>query len=148
MAFSGDLTRKTALAALIGGCVTLGGCGIGDVHVDAPILEAAGIQLNSKKVEEDAPEGPGLVIPPKTDQLPPPGTQTAAAQQAWPEDPDKIKKRKEEEEARAREEYCREGKWREKSDITEFEKDVGQQARCPSKLGETVSKSLGGRSSQ
>ncbi len=137
--------RNLALAALMGAALSLGGCNAADVQIDAPILEAAGIHLTSKKADdEDVPERPGIVIPPSTEKLPEPGTRTAAAEQNWPHDPDKIKKRKAEEEAAAYEKYCREGKWDSDVDISEFEKNVGREARCPSKVGEAISKGVGG----
>ena len=75
--------------------------------------------------------------------LPPPGERTAAATN-WPADPDQQKKQKEEADAAAREKYCKEGDWSGKGGITEFEKNTGRQARCPSKLGTALSKSMGG----
>ncbi|NJM34372.1 MAG: hypothetical protein HC850_06295 [Rhodomicrobium sp.] len=145
-----DWTRNALLAAATGGMLALGGCAGADLQIDAPILEAAGIQLTSKKGEDDAPEHSGLVMPPTTESLPQPGTQTAAVkpnEQNWPQDPDKLRKRKAEEEAAAREAYCRDGKWKDKADINEFNKDAGQEARCPSKLGETIAKNLNSKPS-
>jgi hypothetical protein len=131
------------LAASVGSLIALGGCAGADIQIDAPVLEAAGIQLTSKKVEDDAPEHAGLVMPPSAEKLPEPGSaKTAAAQQQWPQDPDQIKKRKAEQEAAEREEYCVKGKWKDKADINEFNKDAGGEQRCPSKFGEAVAKTL------
>ncbi len=129
----------------IGLSLGLFGCGVADVHVDAPILEAVGIDLNAKKVEEDVPERTGIVLPPSTDKLPEPSqTRTAAADsQNWPEDPEVIEKRRQEQEAAERERYCREGQW-EKGNIDEFDKNVGREQRCQSSFAEAVSKALGG----
>ena len=142
-----NIWRKAAIAALLGGSVALSGCadGVG-VEVDAPILNAVGLNLSSKKKEDDdLPERTGLVVPPSNQALPAPGTQTAAAaQQNWPNDPDKRKKREAEETAAAKEKYCREGNWDSKANIDEFNKNIGVEARCQSKLGEALSKSLGG----
>jgi hypothetical protein len=111
-----SMWRKIGLAVLAGTPFVLGGCNGADVYFDAPILEAAGINLNVKKNdEEDVPKRAGIVIPPSTDKLPEPGTRTAAAgEQNWPQDPDKLKKNKEEQEAAAHEKYCREGDWAER----------------------------------
>lgn len=146
MALTDGMRRNPLSAALLGVAVSLGGCAGTDVQIDAPILEAAGINLSSKKVDdENVPERPGIVIPPSTNKLPPPGTKTAAAQQQnWPQDPDKLKKQKEEEEAAAREKYCREGNWGPDAGYGEFEKNIGQESRCQSKFGQAVSKALGG----
>jgi hypothetical protein len=145
-----SMWRKIGLAVLAGTPFVLGGCNGADVYFDAPILEAAGINLNVKKNdEEDVPKRAGIVIPPSTDKLPEPGTRTAAAgEQNWPQDPDKLKKNKEEQEAAAHEKYCREGDWSGKAGVTEFNKNIGVEARCPSRLGKAVSKSLGGGSGE
>ena len=142
------IIRNAAIAALLGGSVALGGCGAGDigVEVNAPILNAVGLDLGGKKKDDDdLPERPGLVVPPSTQALPPPGERSAAASaQNWPDDPDKRKKRDAEEKAAAEEKYCREGRWDNKAGIGEFEKNVGREQRCASKLGKALSKSLGG----
>jgi len=138
---------RAGAIAVVAASLALGGCGAGgvDLQVDAPVLDAVGLNLSSKpKKEEDLPERPGLVIPPSTAQLPAPGERTANAAQNWPVDPDREKKKKAEAEAEAREKYCREGDWSNKSNISEFEKATNNQARCPSKVGEAISKSLGG----
>ncbi len=83
-----------------------------------------------------------LVLPPSTDALPKPGSETAASGQNWPKDPDQLKKEKKAADAAAREKYCVEGQWNQKNNIDEFNKDIGQQARCPSKLGETINKAI------
>lgn len=138
-------------AATLAAALMLAGCGVGgvDLQVDAPVLDAVGLNLSSKpKQEEDLPERPGLVMPPSAaaaaGSLPPPGERTAGAAQNWPVDPDLQKKKKSEQEAEAREKYCREGDWSGKGGIAEYEKSIGNQERCPSKIGEAVTKSLGG----
>lgn len=151
MADMDKILRNAAIAALLGGSVVLTGCGVGGVGVefDAPVLNAVGINLSSKKKDDDdLPERAGLVVPP-SDALPPPGTHTAATgPQAWPDDPDKRKKRDAEEKAAAEEKYCREGRWDDKANISEFEKNVGREPRCQSQLGKALGKSLGARSEQ
>lgn len=145
MAFTTGLLRNLTFVTLLGGAVSLGGCGGGvGLDVDAPILDAVGINLVSKKKDdEDLPERPGLVVPPSTEKLPEPGTHTASvAQQNWPQDPDQIKKRKEADAIAAEEKYCAEGDWSAKANITEFEKNTGREARCPSKLGKAINKNI------
>ncbi len=148
MAAMDNLLRNAAIAAVLGGAVALSGCGAGGVglEVDAPILNAVGLNLsNKKKDDDDLPERAGLVVPPSTDSLPPPGTKSAAAAaQNWPDDKDQHKKRDAEEKAAAEEKYCREGRWDDKANISEFNKNVGVEARCPSLLGKAISKSVGG----
>jgi hypothetical protein len=137
---------RLGAAGLLAAMLT--GCAGADVQIDAPILEAAGINLTSKPPPEpDLEEKPPLVVPPNTESLPKPGErQVAAAEQQWPEDPDKIAKRKEEQAEKEREEYCREGDWSGDAGIEEFDKNMGREQRCPSKLGEALSETLGGGS--
>jgi hypothetical protein len=152
MAAMDDFLRNAAIAALLGGAVALSGCGAGGagIEIDAPVLNAVGINLSSKKKDDDdLPERTGLVVPPSTQALPQPGTHTAASgAQNWPDDPDKRKKREADEKAAAEEKYCREGRWDDKANIGEFNKNVGVEARCPSQLGKALSKSLGGRTEE
>ncbi|MEJ2125220.1 MAG: hypothetical protein P8Y67_09505 [Alphaproteobacteria bacterium] len=136
-------------AAALAGAFLLGGCGSAggvDLQIDAPVLNAVGLNLSGKaKDESDLPERPGLVVPPSTSSLPEPGERTGTAAQSWPVDADNEKKKVAEAKAAAREKYCAEGDWGSKSDISEFEKATGRQQRCPSKLGKALSKSFGGR---
>jgi hypothetical protein len=133
----------TALAIALVSTIGLSGCGGNggvDIEFNAPILEAAGVNLSSKKKDEsDLPERPGLVVPPSTATLPPPGERTAAAQQNWPADKEQIKKAEADAQAAERDRYCREGNWNGKGGIDEF-----HGPRCPSKIGEAISKSIGG----
>jgi len=131
------------LAVVLGSTITLSGCGAGgvDVEFDAPILNAVGVNLGSKKKDDaDLPERTGLVVPPSTATLPPPGERANAAQQNWPADKDQIKTSEAEAKAAERERYCREGNWDGKASIGDF-----NGPRCPSTLGESLNKSLGGR---
>lgn len=123
---------------------SLSACGGGDVYVDAPFLEAVGIDLNKKQAEADVPVRPGIVLPPSTEKLPKPGEATkTASKQNWPEDADLAKQRKEEQAAAEREAYCRNGEW-DKGNIDEFEKNVGNEQRCQSSFVEAIGKALGG----
>jgi hypothetical protein len=138
-----------ALATAFVAALALGGCGLGvaDVEIDAPVLNAVGLNLSAKPKEEaDLPERQGLVMPPANAAatLPPPGERTASTAQNWPVDADEKKKSKAKADAEARAKYCREGEWSGKGGITEFEKNTGRQERCASKLGEALSKSVGG----
>ena len=144
--FANSLRGGVLAAALA--ALTLGGCETGyDVVVDAPILNAVGVNLSSKpKAEEDLPERPGLVMPPSNAarSLPQPGDHTAAAAQNWPVDPDQERKKKADADAAAKEKYCADGDWSGKGGITEFEKNTGVAPRCPSKIGDALTKSFGG----
>ena len=150
MALFDTALRNGAFVAAAAMCLALGGCGAAggiDLDIDAPVLDAVGLNLSSKpKQEEDIPERPGLVMPPSSaavGALPQPGERTAAiGSQNWPADPDLLKKQKVEADTAAREKYCRDGDWSSKGGIVEFDKNVGREARCPSKLGETISKNI------
>ncbi len=119
-----------AVLAALG--MMLSACSGTDVEINAPILEAAGVNLMGKKKElEDIPDRPGLVIPPNTASLPEPGSHTqTAANASWPVDPDQQKKQNEQKTAAALEKYCKEGDWSGKGGIDAFNKTVGQERRC------------------
>jgi hypothetical protein len=141
--------RYPAMAAVFGAALVLSGCeGSGvDFEFNAPILEAAGINLTAKKKDDDnLPERSGLVLPPSTDTLPPPGTHTAAVapREAWPQDKDQLRKKRAEELAAAEQAYCKDGQWPDKLDITEFNKATGREPRCQSNFGKALSKAVGG----
>jgi len=138
--------RLASLAAAIGVAGIVSGCAGADVQIDAPILEAAGINLVSKPPPEpDLEEKPPLVVPPDTKKLPKPGERkVAAAEEQWPEDPDLIAKKKAEKAEAERERYCREGDWSGEGGIEEFRKTLGKEQRCPSQLGKAISEALGG----
>lgn len=139
-------SRIASLIAAAGLAGALAGCAGTDVQINAPILEAAGINLVSKPPPEpDLEEKPPLVVPPDTQRLPKPGErQVAAAEEEWPEDPDIIAAKKAETAEKERERYCREGDWSDEGGIEEFRKALGQEQRCPSQLGKAISESLGG----
>jgi hypothetical protein len=144
-------SRLASFVAVIGLAGGLAGCAGTDVQVDAPILEAAGINLTSKPPPEpDLAENPPLVVPPDTKELPKPGERKVAeagSDESWPEDPDVIAKRKAKEAEKKREEYCRKGDWSDDANIEEFRKALGQEQRCPSQLGKALSTALGGSTS-
>jgi len=123
----------------------MSGCAGTDIQIDAPVLEAAGINLTSKPPPEpDLEEKPPLVVPPSTERLPEPGArQVAAADGQWPEDPDIIAKPEAKKAKEERERYCREGDWSDDAGIDEFKKKMGREQRCPSQLGRALSQALG-----
>lgn len=139
-------SRLASFVAALGLAGALAGCAGADVQIDAPILEAAGINLVSKPPPEpDLEENPPLVVPPSTEKLPEPGERrVATAEEQWPEDPDIIAKNKAEKAEAERERYCREGNWSDDGGIEEFRKTLGQEQRCPSQLGKALSEALGG----
>jgi hypothetical protein len=140
--------RASRLASALAVACLLAGCAGTDIEIDAPILEAAGINLNSKPPPEpDLEERPPLVLPPDTQRLPEPGTRTAAVdQQVWPDDPDQRAKREAELAEQQRREYCERGDWSGQGNIEEFNRSIGRQERCQTTLGEAFSRGLAGDS--
>lgn len=127
--------------------VPLAACAGTDVQINAPILEAAGIQLSSKPPPEpNLEKRPPLVVPPSTEKLPEPGEKTAAVQpEVWPDDPDIRAKKLAEQKEAEHERYCREGDWSKDADIDEFNKNIGRYTRCQTKLGKALSEGLSGK---
>jgi hypothetical protein len=136
-------------ATVLAGSLMLGGCGAAggvDLQIDAPILNAVGLNLAGKQADdEDLPERPGLVVPPSTASLPEPGQRTGTAAESWPVDADQQKKDAAQAKAEAREKYCSGKDWDKNNNIGEFNKATGREQRCSSKLGEALNKSFGGR---
>jgi hypothetical protein len=136
--------KPVRIAVMSGFAAALAGCAGTDVQINAPILEAAGINLTSKpQPEPDLEEKPPLVVPPSVDRLPEPGERiVAASDEQWPEDPDVIAKRRAAQAEKERERYCREGDWSDDANIDEFQKTIGREERCPSTLGKAVNEAL------
>ncbi len=143
---------KVAAAIVIG--FSLSACdGIDGVEVNAPLLDAVGVNLTGKpKPEPNLPDRPPLVVPPNAQALPEPGerpVQVASANgQQWPQDPDQMKK---EEAARAeaeKEAYCRSGNWSQNANIDDFKKNTGLEARCRPKWVEDAIKAREAKAKQ
>lgn len=136
---TGRKTGMLRVAAAAVAAALLSGCAEGlDLEVNAPILEAVGLNLTSKpRQEPELADRPPLVVPP-SNRLPEPGqpsgaqgqNQGWAAQSDWPDDPDERKKQMVAADARKKEEDCRDNK------------AVDPEVRCKSKLGEAISKTF------
>lgn len=121
-------------AILVVGCADSGV----DMEINAPILEAVGVNvkeglLGKPAPEPDLPEHAPLVLPPQNASLPVPGQapQAAAAnQQQWPVDPEDSKKQAAKLAKEKKDQYCQNGDWNKNGNIDEFRKNVGQDARC------------------
>ena len=137
------LKAAVALAAILG----LSACdGIDSVEVNAPLLDAVGLNLTGKpKPEPDLPDRAPLVVPPTAEKLPEPGerpVQVAAAAngEQWPQDPDLMRKEAEERAAAERREYCKNGNWSKNANIDDFRRNSGIEARCRPEWIENVIK--------
>ena len=121
-------------SVVIAGGLLLSACS--GVEINAPILEAAGINLNTKPyVEKKVNKVPPLVVPPKMAGLPKPGARAKLAantDQNWPLDPDEMKKQAEYAKCLKALKYRREGNWDpNKGDLEDFEKNMDPLARAP-----------------
>jgi hypothetical protein len=118
--------------------LTLASCSDGgvDVELNAPILDAVGVNLMGKPTPTpNLPDRPPLVLPPQNAALPAPGQApqqvVAANGQQWPTDPEEQKKLKAAQAKAEYEKYCREGNWKAANqNMDDFRKNVGQETRC------------------
>jgi hypothetical protein len=128
----------TAAVALGAFCAACGAIGETDVEVNAPLLNAAGVNIKETLMGKRAPEPnlqerAPLVMPPTNAALPVPGqSQVASAQNPrWPADSDEAKKLAAKEAAAKHDDYCKNGEWKdEKGNIDTFRKNVNQDDRC------------------
>lgn len=128
------LSRLRAAAVLLAGGLALSACS--NLEINAPILEYAGINLNTKEfVEKKVDKNPPLVVPPKMAALPEPGARAKAAagqDQNWPLDPDEMKKQAEYAKCIKALKYRKDGNWDlKKGDLEDFEKNQDPLARNP-----------------
>ncbi len=131
--FFSSLAAVLALGAFAAGCD--GGV---DLEVNAPLLNAAGLNvkealLGKKAPSPNLPDRAPLVLPPQNAPLPVPGQapqQTALDGQQWPADPEEAKKQAAKAEAAKKEDYCKNGDWSDRGGINEFNKNSNQDTRC------------------
>ncbi|KAI95734.1 hypothetical protein T281_03920 [Rhodomicrobium udaipurense JA643] len=118
--------------------VVLAGCDGGpDLEINAPLLDAAGVNVKETLMGKPAPEPnlqerAPLVMPPAHAPLPVPGeAPQLASAQAWPTDPEEAKKQAKKDAEAKRKDYCRNGEWTDdKGNIDRFNKNVNQDIRC------------------
>jgi hypothetical protein len=101
-----------AIACVLAGllAVSLGGCGGFDgVQLNGKIFDAMGVNNESGAKEPKLAQRSGLVVPPSTEALPPPGSaqQATSADVAALQDPDKLAQVSQAEKQRQQEEYCK-----------------------------------------
>jgi hypothetical protein len=127
----------TAAVALGAFCAACGGISDTDVEINAPLLNAAGVNVKETLFGKPAPEPnlqerAPLVMPPANAALPVPGqSQVASSHPRWPADADEAKKVAAKEAEVKREDYCKNGDWKEeKGSIDTFRKNVNQDDRC------------------
>lgn len=104
--------RSIGLAATVGAGMALGGCSLGggDVELNGGVFDMLGVSSSTQtsSVEPKVTARPGIVLPPRTDRLPEPGSEpTTVASAEWPEDVDQRRIRSKEELERQQAEFCR-----------------------------------------
>ncbi len=125
--------RLCSIGLVLAGGLSLSACSA--IEVNAPILDAVGINLNAKKyVEKKVEKAAPLVVPPKMASLPEPGARAkvVAGNQDWPLDHDEVKRRAEYAKCLKALKYRKHGSWDpNKGDLEDFEKNQDPLARGP-----------------
>jgi hypothetical protein len=121
------------IAVICGGLSACADSGV-DVEINAPILDAVGVNLMGKPAPApNLPDRAPLVMPPKNAALPAPGEAPvvmASNGQQWPTDPEERKKAMAKAAKAEEERICREGNFSNKATIEDFRKNTGQEVRC------------------
>jgi hypothetical protein len=104
--------RGFGVAAALAASLAVAGCGTDDVELNGKIFDALGVS-GSQKNRSDEPKvvaRNGLVVPPNTGSLPPPGSGrdvSSEADLAFIDDPDRKRAIDQTELARRQAEYCK-----------------------------------------
>lgn len=141
-----SIARVAALSVAL----AFSGCGgIDGVELNGKVFEAVGLTgaLGGKRVEPKTQARAPLVLPPAAERLPEPdalaATPVAAADPAWPNDPDKRRASSEEAKKQAQAQHCRDGNWKEKAMGDEVGAAHGPSGQCGS-IFSVLGKSLFG----
>ena len=111
-----SVRARAVLASLM--VTTLAGCGGFDgVELNGGVFDLMGIGTNSASAKEPVvPQRAGLVLPPRNDALPLPGTEVAAAgNAAWPVDPEERKRQQNDAVRKQHAEFCAKAMQRKKA---------------------------------
>lgn len=133
MCRQGEVLKRALGASAVAAVLALAGCG-DRVEFHGKVFEAVGLTNTEKTAPKDVPTRAPLVLPP-TNNLPPPGEQTAAAAPNWPNDPNQQIEQAEAERKRKQEEYYQKGDWSGKGGIDEFNKLMDPLERRPGLFG-------------
>jgi hypothetical protein len=125
VAYGAGMTRiaissRARLAGTVAALLLLSGCSDAGIDLNGKLFDVMGISpsaMEAKRKEPVLADRAPLVMPPSTARLPSPGSgQVAAAEQAWPDDPEDRKKREGQERERLHLAYCRgDMQWKERS---------------------------------
>jgi hypothetical protein len=129
-------------AAAVGASLVLSGCADG-IDLNGKVFDMVGVSPAAQEARRTEPrlaERAPLVLPPDSRRLPPPGTDAApaAAQMAWPDDPQQRKVREAQERERLHLAYCRgDAEWKERALASDREKGAPRSpyGPCPSLFG-------------
>ena len=104
-------SRNLAYVVAAASALLVGGCGTDEIELNGKIFDALGVSgTGAKKEEPNLRARNGLVVPPSTASLPPPGSGRDAASEAdiaFINDPDRKKVVDKIELARRQKEYCK-----------------------------------------
>lgn len=134
--------KGLALAGLLFASTGLAGCAGYDVELNGGVFDMMGIstsalQANSKEKQVDA--RPGLVMPPDTTRLPPPGSAPASTptdMAAWPVGPEDRERAQQAQLKAQHDAFCREAELRRKTQGRDAEPERGPLGSCDPGLGE------------
>jgi hypothetical protein len=128
---------KAAFAALCCSATLLTGCGA-DVELNGAIFDVMGVSgTSARRGDPKIPNRAGLVVPPSTNKLPPPGTapaQSAHADPSWPVDPEERQVAAAAAQRKAHDEFCKKALLRAKVDNPEGDVVMGPLGRCESSI--------------
>jgi hypothetical protein len=130
--------------AAVASTVLLAGCADG-IDLNGKVFDWMGISpaaQEARRYEPKLADRAPLVMPPSVNRLPEPGSEKtpdpvqAAAQTAWPDDPEQRKAREAQERQRLHEAYCRgDAQWKERLMKNDTNAPRSPYGPCPSILG-------------
>ena len=141
--------RKACTAGVMLVAVSVAGCGIDGVELNGAVFDVLGVSgKGNDGVEPRVAERPGIVLPPTTESLPAPGsgTEQAAGDMAWPDDPDQRRLADAGASDRKHDEFCKEALWRAKAAGQTDAQIKGPKGMCnPSVLNNWAGKEITSR---
>ena len=148
--------RMSMLGCLCGAMISLTGCANTDLELEGGLFDLVGISSSalseSNREPKVAARNP-LVVPPRTDRLPPPGTRAVAApapatapQQAWPVDPEARKVAMAKAAKERHKAFCQSSAVKDGVKVRDnewFDKLSGETARCAPSWGRLYERKAG-----
>jgi len=133
-----QLRIRAGRGALAGGMLVcaglLSGCADG-IELNGKIFDMMGISSAAQEANRSEPklaERAPLVLPPRVDRLPEPGTEKAPTETVWPDDAEQRKVREASERERLHLAYCRgEIQWKERALNKDYSAPRSPYGPCP-----------------